>query len=499
MGITSLSVQYGMTHTVGLLRSELNDLQMQLGTGQVSQTYGGLGEHRVTALATHAEVSRLEGYIQTAEDAILRLDLVQTSLERIDTNMTDTQGDLRNIPYEPNIEGQTLAQATASDRLEEMIQLLNSRNNGRYLFAGRTADQAPVVSYSEMLDGSGVKAGLRQVIDERKQADMGADGRGRLVIPAAAGATVSLSEDVAGSPFGLKLESINSQLTGTSENAPAGSPPSMGVTFSATLPEAGEKIDLDFVLPDGTEGRITLTATDQSPPEDGQFLIGSDAATTASNFQSALTGAVETFVQEDMAAASALQASTDFFNISSGSPAQRVDGPPFDTATSLKDATAADTVSWYTGELDGNPRDSSLARVDTGYTISYGARADEEALRESVRYLAVLSVETFDTSVATDEQRYNSLSIKVANGISAAPGEQSIASLQSQLGYKQGTLNSLKERHTSAIEFAESMLADVEQVNEEEVGMRMLKLLTLLEASYQTTANISQLNLASYI
>ncbi len=499
MGITSLSINYGMAHSVGRLRAELDDLELQLGTGKVSQTYGGLGDGRITSLAARAEISRLEGYSQTADDALLRLTLVQGALGRVGTNMTDTQGDLRNIPYKPNVDNQTLAQATARDRLEEVIQLLNSKHNGRYLFAGRTADQAPVVGFDALLDGTGGKAGLRQVVAERKQADMGADGRGRVVIPAAAGAAVSLSEDVAGSPFGLKLAGITSQLTGTAVSAPAGSPASMGVTFSASLPEAGEKISLEFTLPDGTEGKISLTATDQNPPQTGEFLIGADANATAANFQSALTGAVETFVLEDVAAASALQASTDFFNISSGNPAQRVDGPPFDSAVALKDATTTDTVSWYTGDLEGNPRDSSLARVDKGYTISYGARADEEALRESVRYLALLSVETFDADVATDEKRYVSLSQKVANGISAQPGEQSVESLQSQLGYKEGTLNSIKERHTQSAEFAQAMLANVELADTNEIGVRLLHLQTLLQASYQTTANLSQLNLANFL
>lgn len=499
MGITALSVNYGLSHAVNKMRAEMDNLQMQLGTGDLAQTYGGLGENRITSLATHAQISSLEGFRQTTEDALLRLTFTQISLGRIDDNMTAVQGELRNIPYQPNINGQTLAQSTARDRLEEVVQLLNSELNGRYLLAGRMSDAPPVVSPEELLDGSGAKAGLKQVIDERKQADMGADGRGRLVIPAAAGASVSLSEDVAGSPFGLKLAGINSQLTGTTESAPAGAPASMGVTFTATLPVAGEKIMMDFNLPDGTTGQITLEATDQNPPEAGQFLIGSDGATTATNFQSALTASVEVFVKEDLQAASALQAGNDFFNISSTNPPQRVDGPPFDSATALKDGTTADTVSWYKGDLQGNARDGALARVDKGYTISYGARADEEALRESMRYLAVLSVETFDTGTATDERRYLSLTEKAAEGISGSQGEQTIASLQSQLGYKESMLNDMKERHTQSIGFAETLLAGVEQSDEYAVGVRLLELQTHLQASYQTTANLAKLSLVNFL
>ena len=49
-------------------------------------------------------------------------------------------------------------------------------------------------------------------------------------------------------------------------------------------------------------------------------------------------------------AASAVAAGNDFFNTDASHPPQRVDGPPFDTATALVDGTAANTVAWYTGD-----------------------------------------------------------------------------------------------------------------------------------------------------
>ena len=49
-------------------------------------------------------------------------------------------------------------------------------------------------------------------------------------------------------------------------------------------------------------------------------------------------------------AASAVQAGNDFFNTDANNPPQRVDGPPFDTATAMIDGTPANTVAWYTGD-----------------------------------------------------------------------------------------------------------------------------------------------------
>ena len=45
-------------------------------------------------------------------------------------------------------------------------------------------NQPSVASTNDILNGNGTQAGLTQVIAERQQADLGANGLGRLVIPA---------------------------------------------------------------------------------------------------------------------------------------------------------------------------------------------------------------------------------------------------------------------------------------------------------------------------
>ena len=107
-----------------------------------------------------------------------------------------------------------------------------------------------------------------------------------------AGTRVSLSEDVAGSPFGLKIASVSSTLTGANVTGPTGSPPAVTVDL-ATNPNPGDTLTYTFNLPDGTTQQMTLTATTSSPPAAGQFTIGASPAATATNLQAALTSSVE--------------------------------------------------------------------------------------------------------------------------------------------------------------------------------------------------------------
>ncbi len=64
--------------------------------------------------------------------------------------------------------------------------------------------------------------------------------------------SVSVGEDVAGSPFGLKLNSVSSSLTGATVTGPSGSPAAISVDLGTTNPSPGDQVNFTFNLPDGT-------------------------------------------------------------------------------------------------------------------------------------------------------------------------------------------------------------------------------------------------------
>ncbi|WP_213029937.1 hypothetical protein, partial [Acinetobacter baumannii] len=75
---------------------------------------------------------------------------------------------------------------------------------------------------------------------------------GRLNLSASATMPITLSEDVAGSPFGFKLGSVTSSLTNATVTGPSGSPAGISVDLTAGNPNAGDQISFTFKLPDGT-------------------------------------------------------------------------------------------------------------------------------------------------------------------------------------------------------------------------------------------------------
>src|SRR5213593_1124397 len=286
------------------MRSRLDDLQRQLGTGQKADTYAGLGLERGLGVGLRAQLSALDGYGDAITNLGVRLDLAQTALGQISTigqSVKSVMSPAVPIAFDGN--GRTSGQSAALIQLDEILGLLNTQAGDRYLFAGRAVDSPAVDSMDRILNGEGTRAGFKQILAERNQADLGA-GLGRLVIPAAAGTTVSVAEDVAGSPFGFKLVGAASTLGGATVSGPSGSPAGISVNLGAN-PADGQTVTFSFRLPDGSTEDLTLAATASATPGAGQFAIGANAAATAANLQAALVTAVGKLARTSLSAASA--------------------------------------------------------------------------------------------------------------------------------------------------------------------------------------------------
>ena len=500
MAITGIGQQSGLISSIRTLQQQLDVLHTQLGTGKKAQTLGGLGETRSLSLSLRAEVSRIEGYLSSIGTAKLRLEVTQGALTRSQAITNENYSALIGSSSDIDANGKTQGQQGATAGFEELVSLLNSRVNGHYLFAGRAAQEAPVESSQKILDGDGARAGLKQVISERRQADLGTGDLGRLLVPAALAGVVSVEEDNAGSPFGFKITASSGSLTGTTISAPTGATNKVDVTFSSTLPVAGEEITVSTTLPDGTTGKITLKATATSPAAAGEFLIGADRDTTATNFETALKSEIVLQSQTELRAASARQAARDFFDFDATNPPKRVSGPGFATATSLVNGTTTNTVFWYKGELGtGSARDSAVVKIDNTQTLSYGARANESPLKESLKAIAVLVAETFDANVTTDKARFEALAERLTGDLGKGPGKAKIADIGIDLGFRQGLLGNTEDRHKQALSVAQGGVSDAENVDSNEVGAQILKLQTSLQASFQTTALLSRLSLVNFL
>jgi flagellin-like hook-associated protein FlgL len=482
------------------MRRQLDGLQRQLGTGKRANTYAGLGINRGLTVSVNNQLAALGSYGASIDQVGVRLTLAQTALGQIDSIGHKVKTAAFKSKFAPDPSGQTADQRNARDQLDLVLGLLNTSVGDRYLFSGKGFDQAAVESTAHILEGDAARAGLKQMISERRQADLGAGGLGRLVIPAAVGATLSIAEDVAGSPFGLKLAAVNSTLTGATMLGPAGAPPSVSIDLGATNPAAGDSIKLSFTLPDGTSTDLTLTATASATPGPNEFSIGANAAATAANLQAALTTAVGVIAGGPLAAASALAASEAFFSADVNNPPQRVDGPPFNTATALVAGTAANSVIWYSGEAGADPaRSTASVRIDTSISVSYGMRANEEALQLAVQNIAVFAAVSYSSGDLQAEASYSALRQRVVAALDSVPGQQKISDIQSDLAGAQTSMAAATARHQQTHATLSDLMESIRNVPPEEVGAQILALQTSLQASLQTTALLLRTSLVNYL
>src|ERR1700754_156339 len=272
----------GRTNYIGTsivnLRAQLNDLTRQLASGKVSTTYAGQGADRGFALSLRAQVSLIDAYKDTANNVNTRLSVVNLALQGMSDISKSVKSAAASSTIVLNNNGQTSGQITAQAAFANAVSLLNSQSGDRYLFSGRASDTPATVSADVMLNGDGAKAGLKQLINERRQADQGVGDMGRLTVasPPLTTTVTSIAED--GSPFGFKLGPITSSLTGATVTQATGVPPSASIDLGAVNPNNGDQINFNLNLPDGTSEQITLTATTATPVPSGSFSIGADTA-----------------------------------------------------------------------------------------------------------------------------------------------------------------------------------------------------------------------------
>ena len=486
------------------MRAQLDTLQRQLGTGQRSETYGGLGEGRLSSLNARAELSRIDGYRTAIDRTNTTLSVITATLERLDELALEVKAEMLTTSLTIEAGDRTASQVAASYRFQELASLLNTDVNGRFLFSGLSSDLEPVASVDSIIEGEGGRAGLRQVMAERAEADLGgtlADPvlSGRLDI-AVAGPVVSLAES-GGDVFGFQLD-LASGVSSTSAGIVAGTPagPPDQAAFEVVGPVApGETVRLALTLPDGTRESVVLTAAGPGDGGAGRFEVDPDPLVTAANLQASLAGVVDTLARVELVAASGVRAGSDFFD----------QDPPLrvvpDAVNGLAGATAVaadavNTVRWYRGE-DGplDARQTATARIDEGQIINYGARANEDALRTALRETAVFMTMRFDAADPGSANRYQALTERSRANLD----DPSARNLPRSIGVDVGTAGALmkatEDRHIQTRAVLQGLLDGTDGVSQEEVATRLLNLQTRLEASYTVTSILSELSLVNFL
>jgi flagellar hook-associated protein 3 FlgL len=478
------------------LRSQLDTLTQQLASGKISNTYAGQGSSRSLAIGLRSQLSGLAGYADTAVNLNTRISVANLSLQRLVDVGSSVKGAAVSAVSEIDNTGQTAGQKTASLGFFDSVDMLNAKSGDRYLFSGRATDTPPVTAADVIMNGNGAQAGLKQLILERKQADVGTSGLGRVVLTAPSVTSVQIAEDASPSEFGLKLNAITSTLTGATITQPTGTPAAMSVDLGATNPAEGESVKFTFNLPDGTTEDITLTASTATPLPANSFAIGANSTATAANLNAALNTSIGKLANGPLVAASAVTAGDNFFD----QPPMRVGTTPLGAATTLVAGTAANTVSWYQGETGtDSARGTAIAQIDQSITVQYGARADEQALRSQLQTVAVFAAVTTSVTDPNANAQIAALNQRIAQNLADVPGTQSIQDIQADFAGAAASIKAATDRQAQTKAITQTMLDSIEGINDDEVATKILALQTSLQASYQTTSMLYQTSLTKYL
>jgi flagellar hook-associated protein 3 FlgL len=447
------------------------------------------------AIAARAQLASITGYQNTITNVGTTITAANTVLQTLSATSGQVETAANSGSQTLNSNGQTSGQVTAISQLSSMLSILNTRAGNGYIFSGAATNTPSVASADGILNGNGAQAGLTQLISERQQADLGTSpDLGRLTVAAPTTTSVSLTQD--SSPFGMKLSAVSSTLTGATVTGPTGSPAAISVDLGTTNPNPGDRLNITLSMPDGTTQSIQLTATTTSPPPAGSFTIGTTPAATAANLQTALQTSVNTVANTSLVAASAMEASSNFFD----QPPQRVSGPPFATATSLVNGTSANTVSWYTGgTAAGSARATQVAQIGLGQTVNYGVQANEQGIASQLQAIAAFAAFTVSPTNTNAAAQVSDLSASVAQALATQPNQQSIQDIQTDLANAQTSMSTASSLQTQTQSTLQDMVSQIETVSPDQVASQILSLQTSLQASYQTTSMLSQLSLVKFL
>ena len=615
------SINYGSSllgQSVQNINTQLTDLSTQLSSGVKSTNYAGMGVNEGFAIAARAQLANITAFGDTMTNVTTTINAANTVLQSLSKTAGEVQSEASATPQNLTSTGQTIGQQNALSQLSAMVGMLNTQVGDRYIFSGSAINTPAVVSADDILNGNGTQAGLKQVIADRQQADLGTNGLGRLVLSQPTATSVQVAEDVAGSPFGLKLNAVTSSLTNATVTGPSGSPAAVSIDMTAGNPQPNDQINFTFNEPDGTTDSIQLTATNTSPPPTGSFTIGATPAATAANLNAALNASISTLANTSLLAASAVAAGNDFFNTSTaignvanntlsapitgatalsgptgtdslqngfsagdtitvngqtitfvasgasgnnqinitdnvqtllskidaltgtstpstvtggavtlnGNSAStlsvtstnptafaalgfpggqatatplRVSGSPLGSATSLVNGSAS-TVQWYTGNSGpGSARASSTVRIDSSQVVQFGARANEQAIRQALQSVATYAAVSVSPSGTNSPAEISALSQRVAASLTPQPGQQTISDIQTDFATAQTAMKDAQARQTQTQTALQNLISDTEGIDQNQVASQILQLQTNLQASYQTTAMLSQLSLVKFL
>jgi len=182
-------------------------------------------------------------------------------------------------------------------------------------------------------------------------------------------------------------------------------------------------------------------------------------------------------------------------------------GPITDAASALAVANGADGIGavfadahsnaalrFDTTFYNGADAGTVTARLDRGYDMDYGIRADDPAIREALEGLYMLAGLS---STTVPEDAFVAWQNDALAHLSA--GADAVTAVSADLGFKQAQVTEAAARHEATITQLNVEVVNIERVDPFEAATRLTELQFQLEATFATTTRLMRLSLTQYL
>ncbi len=124
-------------------QTQLNKLTQQSASGQVSDTYEGLGNTAYVSIDLRPQMAELTAFQQNITNATTQLDTTQNVLGQLESIASTFSSDALGADMTMST-GVTGLAAQAQAALQQVAGLLNTQSNGQYAFAGADSANPPI-------------------------------------------------------------------------------------------------------------------------------------------------------------------------------------------------------------------------------------------------------------------------------------------------------------------------------------------------------------------
>ncbi|UUX50496.1 flagellin [Nisaea acidiphila] len=146
MRIATLTTALRTQNTVLNLQDQMLRAQQQVSTGKVSQIYSGLtGDNARISIQLREEIQTKEAYVNTIEGVRTRTKIMEAALVGMQDLAEEMRAELIKQQEGKYDDTAPVLKQFADSAIDQLVSLLNSQSEGRYLFNGTSVATQPVI------------------------------------------------------------------------------------------------------------------------------------------------------------------------------------------------------------------------------------------------------------------------------------------------------------------------------------------------------------------